>query len=159
MKLYHGSNVEIINIDLSKSRPNKDFGQGFYLSADPEQARRMALFKTRIEGGIPHVSEYEFDEKVMTNGELNIKTFDTYNEEWANFIFFNRKNNGTAQQHNYDIVYGPIANDYVGVQIAKYEEGDITLSEFLENLKYMKGITFQYFFGTENAIEKLRKIG
>jgi len=41
----------------------------------------------------------------------------------------------------------------------KTGEGDITLSEFLENLKYMKGITFQYFFGTENAIEKLRKIG
>ena len=32
MKLYHGSNVEIKDIDLNKSKPNKDFGQGFYLS-------------------------------------------------------------------------------------------------------------------------------
>jgi hypothetical protein len=39
----------------------------------------------------------------------------------------------------------------------KYEEGDITLTELLENLKYMKGITFQYFFGTERAIAKLHK--
>ena len=29
---------------------------------------------------------------------------------------------------------------------------------FLENLKYMKGITFQYFFGTEKAIKYLRKL-
>lgn len=39
--LYHGSNVKIETIDLKKSRPNKDFGRGFYLSADREQAWRM----------------------------------------------------------------------------------------------------------------------
>jgi hypothetical protein len=26
------------------------------------------------------------------------------------------------------------------------------------NLKYMKGVTFQYYFGTERAIAKLTKI-
>ena len=39
---YHGSNVEIKTIDLSKSKPYKDFGRGFYLSADRKQAIRMA---------------------------------------------------------------------------------------------------------------------
>ena len=34
MMLYHGSTVNIDRIDLAKSRPNKDFGRGFYLSAD-----------------------------------------------------------------------------------------------------------------------------
>ena len=34
MILYHGSNVSIDAIDLSKSRPGKAFGKGFYLSAD-----------------------------------------------------------------------------------------------------------------------------
>ena len=116
MILYHGSNVEIVQIDLGKSRPNKDFGKGFYLSADYQQAMRM-----------------------------------------AQFIFLNRNNRSSIQQHNYDIIYGPIANDYVGAQMMKYEEGDITLAELLEYLKYMKGITFQYFFGTECAIAKLHK--
>lgn len=32
MILYHGSNIAIDVIDLSKCRPNKDFGQGFYLT-------------------------------------------------------------------------------------------------------------------------------
>jgi hypothetical protein len=60
--------------------------------------------------------------------------------------------------HDYDIVYGPIANDRVGVQIGRYEAGDITLDQFLKKLKYMKGITYQYFFGTEKAISKLNKL-
>ena len=32
-RLYHGSNVVIEEIDLSRSKRGKDFGQGFYLSA------------------------------------------------------------------------------------------------------------------------------
>ena len=69
-----------------------------------------------------------------------------------------RNNRSAVPAHDYDIVYGPIANDRVGVQIGKYEAGDISLDQFLENLKYMKGITFQYFFGTERALAKLTKI-
>lgn len=38
MRLYHGTNVDFDNIDLTKSRPNKDFGKGFYLSDDRRQA-------------------------------------------------------------------------------------------------------------------------
>ena len=30
MILYHGSNVEIDEIDLNKCKKYKDFGQGFY---------------------------------------------------------------------------------------------------------------------------------
>ena len=32
MMLYHGTNVEFDKIDLLKSKPNKDFGRGFYLT-------------------------------------------------------------------------------------------------------------------------------
>ena len=95
---------------------------------------------------------------MLTSGELKVHTFDGYTREWADFIFLNRNNKTAAPVHDYDIVYGPIANDRVGVQIGKYEAGDITLDQFLENLKYMKGITFQYYFGTERAISKLTKI-
>ena len=42
MILYHGTNVAFDSIDLNKSKPNKDFGKGFYLSADYEQAMAMA---------------------------------------------------------------------------------------------------------------------
>ena len=158
MQLYHGSTVNIENIDLTKSRPNKDFGRGFYLSADRQQAWRMGEFKALTEGGTPVLNTYLFDEQVLTSGELRVLTFDGYTHEWADFIFLNRNNRNDTPAHDFDIVYGPIANDRVGVQIGKYEAGDITLDQFLQNLKYMKGITFQYYFGTERAISKLTKI-
>ena len=44
MILFHGSNVAIEKIDLAKSKPNKDFGRGFYLSENEEQALEMAKY-------------------------------------------------------------------------------------------------------------------
>jgi len=158
IKLYHGSTVNIERIDLTKSRPNKDFGQGFYLSADYRQAWRMGEFKALTEGGTPVMNTYIFDENLMISSDLKVLTFDGYTREWAEFIFLNRNNKTTTPAHDFDVVYGPIANDRVGLQISKYDAGDITLEQLLENLKYMKGITFQYYFGTERAISKLQKI-
>lgn len=37
MILYHGSNTDIAEIDLSVSKVGKDFGCGFYLSADKDR--------------------------------------------------------------------------------------------------------------------------
>lgn len=50
------------------------------------------------------------------------------------------------------------ADDKVGVQIHNFMEGNISIDVFLERLKYIKGITFQYFFGTEKAIKYLKKL-
>lgn len=158
IRLYHGSNVVVEEIDLTKSRPNKDFGQGFYLSADRQQAWRMGEFKAMTEGGEPVINAFLFDEQLLASDELKVRFFEGYTREWADFIFLNRNNRTEMPVHDYDIVYGPIANDRVGVQIGKYEAGDITLDQFLHNLKYMKGVTFQYFFGTEKAISKLHKV-
>ena len=156
--LYHGSTVNIEVIDLQKSRPNKDLGRGFYLSADRQQAWRMGEFKALTEGGEPVMNEYLFDETLLSSKELRVLTFEGYTKEWADFIFLNRNNKTDKPAHDYDIVQGPIANDRVGVQIGKYDAGDITLEPFLQNLKYMKGVTFQYYFGTERSISKLQKV-
>lgn len=158
IRLYHGSTVDIEKIDLAMSHPNKDFGRGFYLSDDQQQAWRMGEFRALINGGVPVMNSYLFDERNMISGELRVITFSDYSQEWADFVFLNRNNKSIKPAHDYDIVYGPIANDRVGLQMGKYEAGDITLDQLLQNLKYMKGITFQYFFGTNRAIEKLQKI-
>lgn len=42
MKLFHGSNINIEQIDFLKSKVGKDFGCGSYLSAQREQAQEMA---------------------------------------------------------------------------------------------------------------------
>ena len=95
IKLYHGSTLNIEHIDLTKSRPNKDFGQGFYLSADYQQAWRMGEFKALTEGGTAVMNTYLFDESQMNFGDLKVLTFDGYTREWAEFIFLNRNNKTT----------------------------------------------------------------
>jgi hypothetical protein len=43
MKVFHGSDLPIDVIDLNKSKPGKDFGQGFYVTKIYRQAEKMAL--------------------------------------------------------------------------------------------------------------------
>lgn len=157
MTLYHGTNAKFETIDLSFSKPNKDFGRGFYLSADKEQAMEMAKAKVdQFESGTPTVMAYEMDEPRMD--ELKVLRFDAYSEEWAKFILLNRNNTSGKPAHDYDIVIGPIANDRVGVQLWRYETQAIDLPTLVRNLQYMKGVTIQYYFGTERAIKLLRRL-
>ena len=158
MILYHGSNVEIRHIDLNKSARGKDFGKGFYLSEDEKQAEDMAVFKSLQTNSTPIVNSFEFDERAMSDHSLRVKIFKEYSLEWAEFVFKNRSNRSDTPVHEYDIVYGPIADDKVGVQIRNFMEGNISIDVFLERLKFIKGITFQYFFGTEKAIKHLKKL-
>lgn len=155
MILYHGSNVQIDIIDLEQYRPNKDFGKGFYLSEQESQAIEMANFKSILLGGEPIVTKFEFDIVAMQNPNLRIKIFEGYSEEWADFVFANREG---CEVEQYDIVYGPIANDKIGLQIRKLKDGSIDKLEFLNRLKYMKGITYQYYFGSEKSIQYLSKL-
>lgn len=155
MILYHGSNILIDKIDLSKSKPFKDFGKGFYLSEKESQAKEMAIFKSLQLGGEPIITIFEFDESLLNSEKLKIKIFEEYSDEWADFIFANREG---LNSEKYDIVYGPIANDKIGLQIRKLKDGNIDRKEFLNRLKYMKGITFQYFFGSEEAIKHLKRL-
>ena len=157
MILYHGSNVSVQAIDLNKGRKGKDFGQGFYLSAQYEQAHRMAELTVFKNGeGTPIVSEFLFDENQARN--LKVLRFEGYTKEWAEFIVMNRNNRTGQQAHDYDIVYGPIANDNVGEQVVLFKGGYISKERFLRKLKNMRGITFQYAFCTDAAISKLKKL-
>ncbi len=50
MRLYHGTNCSFDEIDLTKSKVGKDFGCGFYLSADSRQALELAERKVEQSG-------------------------------------------------------------------------------------------------------------
>ena len=158
MILYHGSNQVIDKVSLLKSRPNKDFGRAFYLSDTFQQAEEMALFKSEVEGGTPVVNEFTFDEDIMKSSSFRVLIFEEYSEEWARFVFANRDSASSEFLHDYDIVYGPIANDRVGRQIANLKDGYIDFETFIERLKFMKGITFQYAFCSDKAVSQLVKV-
>ncbi len=156
MRLYHGSDILVTQPELAKGKPYKDFGKGFYLSDNLEQAQAMAEVKAALsENAVPVISTFEFDETVMTDGSLSVKRFETYSEEWAEFVLHNRDRKNPYPSHPYDIVYGPIADDRVVRQMRRFELGDITLEELMRELRYPKGITFQYYFGSEKALQAL----
>ena len=156
IELYHGSNMVIKEVDLSKVRLGKDFGKGFYLSEDKHQAMRMAMLVTRREGtGEPTLNTFLFDETVLSSNDINIIRFDSYSTEWADFVLMNRNNKSEILSHNYDIVYGSIANDRIGLQIKRLEQGIQTSKEFLRNIRFVHP-TFQYYFGTERSLQFLR---
>lgn len=156
MKLYHGSTIDIQQVELGKSKPNKDFGRAFYLSDNEQQAMEMAQFRAEFEDTVPVVNVYEFDEALFQ--QFRYKRFEEYSEDWAHFVYDHRTEPNGLTLHAYDIVYGPIANDRVGAQIARFKQGYITFDEFLRCIQYIKGITFQYAFCTQKAIDKLIKI-
>ena len=115
----------------------------------------MANFKSALLGGEPIVTKFEFNDSIMQSSDLRIKVFADYSEEWADFVFANREG---YEVEVFDIVYGPIANEKGGLQIRKLKDGSIDKVEFLNRLKYMKGITYQYYFGTEKSIQYLEKL-
>lgn len=157
--LYHGSNVPIEQIDLTKGMQDKDFGKGFYLTDLLSQAEEMAKRKTRIMGaGEPIVSSFSFDDDVFHSSMLRVKIFpDTPCEEWAEFVDANRHSSETEYCHNYDVVVGPVADDGVAYQLERYHEKAIDLKTLARELAYRK-LNRQFFFGTEKAISFLKKL-
>lgn len=155
MKLYHGTNAEILQIDLQESRVGKDFGIGFYLTPDKQVAQRQAERKFE-QYGIGQARVYEYTIDVNAIQALKVLQFDSYTMEWARFVLMNRKNRTRTQVHNYDIVIGPIADDVIGYQIRRVEEGIITEEQFLEEIKYHT-VTIQYMFATDMAIQLLQR--
>lgn len=157
-KLYHGSNIEITEIDLSRSKRGKDFGCGFYLNANANQALGMGERTCRLLGwGEPTLSCFEFNIEEARSAGLNIKIFPEYSIEWAEFIVKNRKNTTDKQAHEYDIVIGPIADDTVGVQIRRFIMGYISPEALIKELMFKGDKAIQYFFGTEISLKFLNK--
>ena len=151
MILYHGSFIEINKPDLKHSRPNVDFGKGFYTTPIYEQAVKWcSKFKKRGKNGI--VTRYEFDENDYK--ALKILKFDSYSEEWLDFIVDCRR--GIA--HSYDIVEGPMADDTIYNYIQNYIDGKISRAAFWELAKF-NHTTHQISFHTVSALSTLRYVG
>ena len=156
MILYHGTNAVINNIDIAQSRVGKDFGLGFYLTPDKQVAHRQAERKFEQFGmGEVLVYKYLVDEEALKT--LRVLRFDDYSLDWARFVLSNRRNRSRQQIHEYDIVKGPIADDVVGYQIRRVEEGIISEEQFLEEIKFHT-VTIQYLFATQKAINLLQAI-
>lgn len=174
MLLYHGSYTPIEAIDLSLSSEGKDFGRGFYLTSDLNQARsfiRSVVDRAQQRGTIPenqnygYVSSYKFQPK---QDALKVFTFSEANKEWLWFIAGNRRRklffNANRQINDLsetDIIIGKVANDKTNPVITAYLNGlygDIMSDEAVnEAIKRLipDHLVDQYCFLTQKAVDCL----
>ncbi len=80
------------------------------------------------------INIYEWDETSKTT--LNYLYFPEPNGDWVDFVHNNRTVRGFS--HDYDIVYGPVANDRVYAAFALYEQGFIDKLTLVCELKAYK---------------------
>lgn len=131
MRLYHSSNVAVVNPDTQHSRDYLDFGRGFYLTTIFEQAVSYAQrFQRRNKEA--WLNSYEFEFKYE---EWRIREFKSYDGEWLDFI---SKCRAGKDDTDYDMIVGGIANDKVIRTLDRYFEGELTAEQALGILKYEK---------------------
>ena len=151
MKIYHGS-IEMVECpEIRESNRTLDYGQGFYTTTSYEQAEawvRRSMNEKRTSRG--YVCAYELDESALQN--LKTLIFEQPTEEWVDFVMKNRTQRGYV--HDFDIVYGPVANDRVYAAFALYEGGLINKQALIAELKAYK-LVDQYLFHTEKALQTL----
>lgn len=156
MILYHGSNQPIHDIRLSEGKKYKDFGQGFYTTHIKEQAVYWSRRIAERFGGVPVVTEFEFDLQGAVSAGLNIKQFERPDREWALFVMANRRQDGNEFHHDYDIVIGPVADDRMARLFGLYDMDIIDLDAVVAGLIY-KDLNSQYFFATEQSLKYITR--
>ena len=152
MRLYHGSNVEVRKPSLRLGRKKTDFGKGFYTTTNAEQAEHWTTIKTeRTKTGKRTVSVFEIDDALLTNPDIKIREFNGPDEAWLNFVVDSRK----GVEHDYDLVFGPVANDKVFTVVNLYESGVLDAQAAIAELKAYKTYN-QLSFHTSGVIKELR---
>lgn len=151
MKVYHGS-LEIVETpEIREPNRTLDYGSGFYTTTSSEQAEewvRRKMKGNRVAKGF--VNEYELD--IDNLQSVKCLLFESPTDEWIDFVMNNRLNKDFV--HDYDIVYGPVANDRVYTCFALYEGGLMSKQNLLAELKTYE-LVDQYLFHTEQALQLL----
>jgi hypothetical protein len=151
MTLYHGSLERITTPEIREPNRTLDYGAGFYATTSFEQAEdwvRRRMREAMANKG--YVNEYALDLELLRH--LNCLIFESPTEEWLDFVMKNRTERGFS--HDYDVVYGPVANDKVYAAFALYEGGLLSKQNLIAELKTYT-LVDQYLFHTPKALEAI----
>jgi hypothetical protein len=150
MIIYHGSNVIVEQPKLLQSERMLDFGTGFYITSNKDQALRWAARVAERSGTKEQIlSVYTFDFETAKQ-ELSIIHFDEPNNEWLDFVCTNRSGRELTQQ--YDIALGPVADDNVFATVILYEQGLLNKEAAISSLKVQK-LYNQILFHTQKSLD------
>ena len=137
MILFHGSRGGIKGDILPISRMRCDFGKGFYMGTNPDQAKTLVANDPD-----PLFYKLSFDIDSITEERV----FRLKDMDWAYFVLYNRGKldsiKGTSLYKwceqaaaGKDVIIGPIADDAMNEAMNRFMEGDITDKAFLESIR------------------------
>jgi len=154
MRLYHGSSVAVRKPSLRYGRKRTDFGKGFYTTTRPEQAEHWAKHvQERKKSRTAVVSVYEVDDSIFNQANIKTREFHGVDKDWLEFVVNNRTKHPV--QHDFDLVFGPVANDNVYATVNLYEDGVLDADSAINQLKAYK-IYNQLSFHTQKVIGALK---
>lgn len=152
MTLYHGSLEVVEKPAILEPNHTMDYGKGFYTTTSKEQADKWVVRKINTTNKSKgYTNFYSFDDSSLSS--LKVLRFEAPDEAWLDFIMANRTDKNFF--HDYDIVYGPVANDRVYAAFALYEEGMLDKQGLIMELRAFK-LADQLLFHSPKALEFLR---
>ena len=168
MLLYHGIYCAVDAPDLEKCSLYKDFGRGFYLTSDLDQAEAFAKISTakaKRNGIIEDRQRYGFVSTFVLSdtSDLNVQKYEDADKEWLRIIIKNRikSENAIADESSPDIIAGKIANDNTNATLIAYmsglygEIGSEAAEDMCISLLLPERLKDQYCFRTQKAIDSL----
>lgn len=151
MILFHGSCYRIENPEIRLPNRTLDYGAGFYTTTSYQQAEDWVRRRMRESlKDVGFVNEYFLNLDILNT--MHCLFFDAPTEEWLDFVMKNRTDRSFT--HDYDVVYGPVANDRVYAAFALYEGGLLSKQNLIMELKTYK-LVDQYLFHTAKSLEAI----
>ncbi|MCH5234968.1 MAG: DUF3990 domain-containing protein [Muribaculaceae bacterium] len=135
VEVYHASIFRIEKPLWDRGRSNLDFGKGFYLTDIYDQALVWALRKGRENNTPPIINSYIFNKREVLE-KARCLIFETYDNEWLDFIVSCRSGGDIWKQ--YDYIEGGVADDRVIDTVNLYIQGFISAERAIDNLKYFR---------------------
>lgn len=162
--VYHASYTIIRDIDLSYSKPNKDFGPGFYVTTDYNQAKRFAyLISKRRNSSRVYINSY----MVSDLNDLDVISFKTADIDWLKCVSGFRNTEFSTNVEKFkdkDIIVGKVADDNTNLVINAYIRGafgklnDRKVMEVVIDRLMSEKLTDQICFKTKKSLKKLKYI-
>ena len=99
------------------------------------------------------VSIFDVRDYFLQAPDLHVRVFKKADEDWARFVEANRRN--PNYEHDFNLIFGPVANDQVYASFALFESDLIDFVELINRLKVRK-LTDQVLFHTEKTMSLLK---
>lgn len=156
--LYHGTNKYFEQPNLDMAGDFKDFGRGFYLTTNVNQAKKQAIRKlnNNDKHQVGFIYEYEFE--LDNIGDLRVLRLLECNKEWLDFIAYFRVNK--EERIDFDLIYDRMA-DGQGRELPDilndYRRGKKGFEETIKLIKWEQQDRDQYCFKTPLALQKIKR--